>query len=151
MLGRLNAMWILGFALVKSLFARLVGRPTGISLFAENYREDRLPPITNVERADLPTFSNCIQCARCDVGEGRRIARSRGAFPGLMRLVLASSRSMPDFDAAAKAFSFISDEELIRKESICPTGVPFLKLSRFVKEKGQGSQAVSDASEVIRA
>ena len=50
----------------------------------------------------MERFGRCIACGLCDRGEGARIARSGGAYRGLMELVLASSRSMPDFAAAAR-------------------------------------------------
>jgi hypothetical protein len=52
-----------------------------------------------------------------------------------MAIVLASSRSMPDFDAAAIALDHVPDEVLAAKEEICPTGVPFVALARFVRAK----------------
>jgi len=52
-----------------------------------------------------------------------------------MALVLAASRSMPDFRAAAYSWSFVSDEVLAEKERICPTLVPFRDIARFVREK----------------
>jgi hypothetical protein len=42
---------------------------------------------------------------------------------------------MPDYRAAAYSFSFVSDDVLAEKETICPTGVPFRAIARFVREK----------------
>jgi hypothetical protein len=42
---------------------------------------------------------------------------------------------MPDFDAASVALDFVPEEVLVRKELICPTGVPFVALARFVRAK----------------
>lgn len=113
----------------------MFGRKTGIALFRENYDADRLPPVDVADRARIATFSRCFACGLCDVGEGDRIARSRGAYPGLMTVVLASSRSMPDFDAAVLALDHVPEEVLREKEKICPAGVPFVELSRFVRRK----------------
>ncbi len=52
-----------------------------------------------------------------------------------MAVVLASSRSMPDFDAAALALDHVPEAVLAAKEDVCPTGVPFVALSRFVRAK----------------
>jgi hypothetical protein len=87
------------------------------------------------EHAQLPTFSRCIACGICDRGEGERMANSDGAYPGLMTLVLAVSRSMPDFRAAAYTFSFVSETVLEQKEGVCPTGVPFREIAQFVRRK----------------
>lgn len=116
---------------------RLFRERTGLPLFYDNYDADRLPPISAEERARFSAFSRCIACGRCDVGEGARMIASDGAYPGLMAVVLASSRSMPDFDAAARALAFVPDEVLIAKARVCPTGVPFLDLARFVRTKSR--------------
>ena len=126
---------MLARSLLKVIADRILGTPTGIARFHENYDADHLPPVDARERAELPGFSRCIACARCDVGEADRIARSGGAYPGLMTVVLASTRSMPDFDAAALALEHVPEEVLAAKEDICPTGVPFVSLARFVRAK----------------
>ncbi len=135
MSGRLRALVILALALLRSLAARIFGRETGMRRFLSNYAPDRLPPVSPSERDELPAQSRCIACGLCDEGEGARMAASRGAYPGLMQLVLASSRSMPDHDAAARAFAHVPEEILAAKESICPTHVPFRKLAAFVQTK----------------
>lgn len=133
--GRALALALLARSLLKVILDRAFGAKTGIALFHENYDADRLPAVDAAERAEIVRFSRCIACGRCDVGEAERIARSGGAYPGLMRVVLASSRSMPDFDAAALALEHVPDEVLAAKEDACPTGVPFVSLARFVRNK----------------
>jgi hypothetical protein len=133
--GRALAVAVLGWSLLKVASARLFGKPSGLALFHDNYGPDRLPPLDPDEREKLPGFSRCIACGLCDVGEAERIGASKGAYPGLMAVVLASSRSMPDFDAAVLALDHVPDEVLARKESICPTGVPFRDLAAFVRAK----------------
>jgi hypothetical protein len=133
--GRALALAVLARSLLQVTLAKLFGARTGIALFHENYDADRLPPVDAAERAELPRFSRCIACGRCDVGEAARMAESGGAYPGLMAIVLASSRSMPDFDAAALALDHIPEAVLAAKEDVCPTGVPFVALSRFVRAK----------------
>jgi succinate dehydrogenase/fumarate reductase-like Fe-S protein len=139
--GRVLAAVILAWSLVRVLVLRAFGVKTGLPLFHENYDADRLPPVDAAERAAMARFSRCIACGRCDVGEGDRIARSNGAYPGLMAIVLASSRSMPDHDAAARALAFVPDAVLREKEAICPTGVPFVELARFVRSKAAFAQS----------
>jgi hypothetical protein len=133
--GRALALAVLARSLLEVTLAKLFGTRSGIALFHENYDADRLPPVTADERAEIPRFSRCIACGRCDVGEAERMAASGGAYPGLMAIVLASSRSMPDHDAAALALDHVPDEVLQAKEAICPTGVPFVALARFVRAK----------------
>lgn len=133
--GRALAAAMLARSLVKVTIDRLFGARTGLPLFHDNYDADRLPPVDPQERAQLGSFSRCIACGRCDVGEAERIARSGGAYPGLMTVVLSSTRSMPDYDAAALALDHIPEDVLAAKEDICPTGVPFVSLARFVRAK----------------
>ena len=44
------------------------------------------------------------------------MARSGGVYAGVMDLMLASSRNMPDFDAAARSFEAVGDERLAELE-----------------------------------
>lgn len=133
--GRALAAALLARSLLKVTIEKMFGQKSGLALFRENYDEDRLPPVAAAERAELSRFSRCIACGRCDVGESERIARSRGAYPGLMAVVLASTRSMPDYDAAKLALDHVPEEVLAAKEAECPTGVPFVSLARFVRAK----------------
>jgi hypothetical protein len=131
--GRALALVILAWSLLKVAMDRLFGARNGLALFRHNYDADRLPPLDATERARLPSFSRCIACGRCDLGEAERMSRSGGSYPGLMAIVLASSRSMPDFDAAARALDHVPDDVLLAKR--CPVGVPFVDLARFVRAK----------------
>lgn len=136
MSARLKALFLLATALVATCLRRLVTRrEDGIAAFRSRYDEDGLPPVTADERAIFHEFQRCIACGLCDRGEAERIARSGGAYRGLMPLVLAGSRSMPDYRAAAYSFGFVDEAVLADKERICPTGVPFRKIARFVREK----------------
>ncbi len=133
---RFKAILLLALYLVKTVFRRLfTSRKSGIAAFRANYDADGLPPVSLAEREAMPDFSRCIACGLCDRGESGRIAASGGAYRGLMTLVLAGSRSMPDYRAAAYSFSFVTDEVLAQKEQICPTQVPFRGIARFVRDK----------------
>ena len=130
---RLHALLILAWALVKTLFAPLFGTRRGLAAFQESYaQKEGLAALDEENRKELPTFSRCIACGRCNVGEASRMVASKGMYAGVMDLVLASSRSMPDFDAAARSFESVSDERLGELERICPTEVPMRAIKRFV-------------------
>jgi hypothetical protein len=139
--GRALAAVILARSLLQVTVKRLFGEKYGAALFHENYDADRLPALAPDERERLASFSRCFACGRCDVGEAERIGASEGRYGGLMSLVLGSSRSMPDFDAAVTALDFVPDEVLLAKEAICPADVPFLELSRFVRAKATEGRA----------
>ena len=132
---RLKALWLLAWALVRITLSRLFAPRSGLMVFREHYDSDGLPPVTPQERAQMAAFSRCIACGLCDRGEAPRIAASGGAYRGLMPLMLAASRSMPDFRAAAYSFGFVPIEVLQEKQRICPTGVPMLAIAQFVRDK----------------
>ena len=134
----MKAILLLAWALVRTVFRRLFSRNRGgIAQFRENYDADRLPPVTPDERERLQAFGRCIACGLCDRGESARVAESNGAYRGVMSLMLAASRSMPDFHAAAISFSHVPDDVLAEKEAICPTRVPMRDIARFVREKAR--------------
>lgn len=134
--GRVKAIWLLALAVLRTVLRRLFGRGRdGIAAFRANYDADRLPPVSPEERADLGTFGRCIACALCDRGEADRIRASSGQYRGVMSLMLAASRNMPDFREAALSFQHVPDAVLAEKERICPTRVPMRKIARFVRSK----------------
>jgi hypothetical protein len=133
--GRALALAVLFRSLLQVTLEKLFGARSGLALFHDNYDADRLPALEPAERDGFPRFSRCIACGRCDVGEGERMARSGGAYSGMMAFVLASSRSMPDYDAAVLALEHVPEGVLAAKEDVCPTGVPFVALARFVRAK----------------
>jgi len=141
---RLHALLILAWALVRSLLAPLVGARRGLSDFRKSYAADRLPPVAADERRYLPQLSGCIACGLCNVGEGERIARSGGTYSGVMDLMLASSRSMPDYDAAARSFEVVGDERLAELEVRCPVGVPMRQVASFVRTKAAEVAALGE-------
>jgi len=127
-MGRVHALLLLAWALVRSLLAPLLG-------FRRSYAPDRIPPVSPEERRLLPLLSGCIACGLCDVGEGAAMVRSGGAYAGVMDLMLASSRSMPDYDAAVRSFDAVTDERLAELEMRCPARVPMRRLAGFVRAK----------------
>ena len=134
-MGRLHALLILAWALVRSLLAPLLGTRRGLAEFRRSYATDRLPPLSPEERVVLPQLTGCVACGLCDVGEGARIARSEGVYAGVMDLMLASSRNMPDFDAAVRSFDAVGDDRLAELETRCPVRVPMRKVAAFVRSK----------------
>lgn len=132
----MKALFLLATMVVVTFFRRLfTRRADGLDAFRRNYAADGLPPVSPEQRRDMATFGRCIACGLCDRGEGARIASSRGAYRGMMEIVLSASRSMPDFAATALSLAHVPDEVLIEKEGICPTGVPFRTIASFVRDK----------------
>ncbi len=134
--GRIHALYLLAKALLKTIVKRMFGGGLGgLPLFEANFEAEHLSKISAEERAELATFSRCIACGRCDRGDGVRIARSHGAYPGTMAIMLASSRSLPEFPVAAGALVWITDEELAEKETLCPVAVPMRRIAAFIRAR----------------
>ena len=134
-MGRLHAIVMLAWALLRSLLAPLFGTRRGLAAFRRSYAADRLPPLSLEERRELPQLTGCIACGLCDVGEGARMVRSSGAYAGVMDLMLASSRNMPDFDAAVRSFDAVGDARLAELEPRCPVKGPMRQVAAFVRAK----------------
>lgn len=144
-MGRVQALLILAWALVRSLVAPLLGRRRGLLDFRHSYAADRLPPVSTEERSLLADTSGCIACGLCDVGEGAAIVRSGGSYAGVMDLMLASSRSMPDYDVARRSFDAVGDDRLAELEPRCPTRVPMRRIAAFVRTKAaEGARSTPD-------
>jgi hypothetical protein len=141
MRGRLLALWLLALALLRTLWRRARGeRRPGLELFRENYADDGLAALSPADRAQMSDFGRCIACGRCDRDDGPRIATSQGQFQGTMNLVLAATRSLPDYAAAARSFAYLTDPELERKEGLCPTRVPLRRLAAFVRSNAPAAR-----------
>ena len=134
--GRIQALFLLARALIMTIVKRLFGRGLrGLALFEANFEAEHLSKVAPAERAELSSFSRCIACGRCNQGDGMRMAQSNGAYPGTMALMLASSRSLPDFPVAAEALRWISDAELGAKEALCPAAVPMRRIAAFIRAR----------------
>jgi hypothetical protein len=63
------------------------------------------------------------------------MVRSGGTYAGVMDLMLASSRGMPDYDVAVRSFDAVGDARLAELEGRCPVHVPMRRLAAFVRTK----------------
>ena len=140
---QLRAIVILAWSLLRSVIGNLFNQRLGVADFRTHYAPDRLPPVASSERKKLPLFGGCIACGICDLGAGVRADEAHGEFVGTMDLMLASSRSMPDYDAASISFAKISDAELAQLEKRCPARVPMREIAAFVRSKGAEISAKS--------
>ncbi|HQP36770.1 MAG TPA: hypothetical protein PLI95_16405 [Polyangiaceae bacterium] len=130
MLARLHAGWLLGTSLIVTLARRSLGRTRGLAEFRGNYRDDRLLPLSLEDHGALPEFSACIACGRCDEVEG---GGKQPLWRGMMAFILSASRSMPDFEVAAKMAADLDDDALRALEERCPSRIPFRRVVGFVR------------------
>lgn len=139
--NRLWALLLLGWSLAKAIVKRLLRTESGLAEFHRHYGAEQLAPLGSEDRQGLARFEGCLACGRCDLGEADRIVAARGAYPGLMQVVLASTRAIPDYDAAARALAHTPDALLEAKTSRCPAGVPFAELAALVRRTSSPSAA----------
>lgn len=148
MSGRIKALVLLALALVRTLWRRALHRHIdGLARFRDNYAEDGLTSLSDEDRAQMRRFGRCIACSRCERGDAPRVLASGGTFRGTMGLVLAASRSMPDFRAAARGFAHLTEAELEAKELLCPTRVPLRQLARFVHANAAAARVSAPAAQ----
>jgi len=110
----------------------------GLDKFLDNYRADRILPLTPEERAVLPDFQGCVSCGLCTS------ACVLTAAPGKLletapidpRAVAVSyARSIPDFWSLRGVVERCRECSLC--EEICPTDTPLLRMVRFMDEKSR--------------
>src|ERR1019366_4385025 len=83
-MGRLHALLVLTWGLIRSLAAPLLGTRRGLAEFRRSYAADRLAPMSAGERRILPAFSACIACGLCGGGEGAAVGRAGGPRRGAL-------------------------------------------------------------------
>jgi succinate dehydrogenase/fumarate reductase-like Fe-S protein len=146
--GRLKALVLLAWALVRTLWRRAWHRHVdGLGQFRQNYARDGLTALLPGDREAMAEFGRCIACGRCERDDAAKIIESKGRFRGTMGLVLAASRSMPDYRAAALGFAFLSEADLERKERVCPTHVPLRRLAAFVQSNASAARVSLPAAQ----
>jgi hypothetical protein len=151
MSGRIKALALLALALLRTLW-RLAWhrRIDGLARFRDNYAEDGLAALTEDDRVQMRDFGRCIACGRCDRGDAERILASKGEYRGTMGLVLAASRSMPEYRAAARGFAHLTEADLREKEQLCPTRVPLRQIARFVHAKAAAARVSLPAAQGVK-
>lgn len=143
MLARLSALFLLAFALVKTLLQRW-GNGSSLRRFAEQYGAEGIHSVSRRDARILAEVHRCTACGRCDEGEGERVANARNGYRGMMALALAGARSLPDFNAVAASLEGIPDSAFSFAETRCPERVPLLELGRLVRRSGSSSVGVAE-------
>jgi hypothetical protein len=138
MWGRFRAWVMLAVAWLLMTSSRLlrIGTRYGLGAFERNYAADGILPTTREDRALLLQAGRCIACGRCERGDAALRVQGNPDYPGLMTLVLATTRNQPDFAEAAPSWSLLSEETLSQRQRRCPTAVPIARLGPLVQRLG---------------
>ncbi len=126
--AKLNLAWALLLHFLRKPFHKI-----GYAAFRENYRADRLVPMSTVDKDWLHRFSQCLNCGLCDAICPALGTLPRETFPGPSYLVTTLTRSSPDFWAAGVDTSLC--EGCRHCESVCPNLVPVKEALEFLEAK----------------
>ncbi|HCU25020.1 MAG TPA: hypothetical protein DF383_08385 [Deltaproteobacteria bacterium] len=129
--AKLNLAWALFLHFLRKLWRRRAG----YRAFLENYREDRLVPLSRTDKDWLLRFSRCFNCGICDTVCPALEQLPQSLFPGPSYLVTTLTRATPDFWAAGIDFSLCEDCRLCEK--VCPNQVPVKEALDFIQAKAE--------------
>ena len=128
LLAKLNLAWALVLHFLRRPF-----HLSGYQAFLDNYRADRLVPLSQVDKTWLLKFSQCLNCGLCDAVCPALGVLPRGDFPGPSYLVTTLTRATSDFWAAGVDLSMC--EGCRRCETVCPNRVPVKEALEFIEAK----------------
>ncbi len=143
MWGRIRAWVMLSWAWLLMTSSRLlgIGQRYGLEAFSRNYASDGAVPLSDDDRALLLQAGRCIACGRCERGDAAVSAQHGASYPGLMTLVLATTRNRPDFAQASPAWALLSESTLREREQRCPTAVPLAEIGAMMQRLGAADGA----------
>jgi hypothetical protein len=144
-----KAYTLLAFAFVTTVLSRWfrLGSRYGLPAFNRNYAAEQLGAMRPEDNEVLVAAGRCIACRRCEQGDLPLLRRHPTQYPGLSRLVLASTRSMTTASSAWSAWRLLSEQELQLREALCPEGVPIAALAQLVqRHAGHGAEAAPNAA-----
>ena len=136
---RVLALLLLGLrALVLHPLAQLFTPPErkGKRRFLANYAPEALVPMSAGDRAELPSFSGCVNCGLCDavcplVGRAE-LSEWRG--PSLF--AIAYSRSTPELPHLRAVIATLDACGVCHAcQDVCPRRVPLLDIFAFTRRK----------------
>jgi hypothetical protein len=132
--SRLSAYRILGYHALRTAARRLFGERRGLAAFLDNYRDDRLPPLTAEEHALLGAFDSCLSCGLCDTLARPLDRADPERLSGPSALPASVSRHPPDYEGAGPYLAHLEEEDLVRMEAICPSRIPFRRLVKMIHD-----------------
>ena len=103
----------------------------GLKNFTNNYKNDRIFPISKEWRLQMTNFSHCHSCRLCDAVCPAITHDPKQTAPSF--LAISYSRQLTDL----VYFDETNCVDCKRCEDICPQKVPLVSLIRFMKESHQ--------------
>lgn len=127
-------MW-LGWYFAKRLLVRTFLPRRGLARFLGAYGPEGLFPLEIEEKTAVSSLSRCVGCGACDARFDAygRVARTTLRAPS--ELVLAASRSLPEWDALAAPLAELERGDLAALEAVCPARIPFQDVVRVAKKR----------------
>lgn len=127
-------MW-LGWYFAKRLLVRAFLPRRGLARFLGAYGPEGLFPLERQEKDVVASLSRCIACGACDVRFDAygRVARDTLRAPS--DLVLAASRSLPEWAALAAPIAELERGDLVALEAVCPARIPFRDVVRVARAR----------------
>lgn len=137
-------MW-LGWYFAKRLLVRTFLPGRGLARFLGAYGPEGLFPLEEDEKDVVASLSRCVACGACDARFDAygRIARNTLRAPS--DLVLAASRSLPEWDALAAPIAELERGDLVALEAVCPGRVPFRDVVRIAKRRSASQRDIRAA------
>lgn len=131
----------LGWHFLVRLVGRVLLPRRGLRRFEESYGGERLFALEREEQEVVASLSRCIACGLCDAHFGSYDDVARIAMRGPSDVVLADTRSLPDWDALALPLAQLARGDLARIERLCPARIPLARVVEIAKRRAEALRA----------
>ena len=99
--------------------------------------------------AVIASLSRCIACGICDAHFGGYENVARTAMRAPSDVVLAHTRSLPDWDALAAPLAQLERGDLARIERLCPAQIPLSRVVEVAKRRAEALRAADPKSAAL--
>lgn len=134
----------LGWHFVTRLVARALLPRRGLLRFKQSYGPERLFELEREEQEVVASLSRCIACGICDANFGSYDDVARTAMRAPSDVVLAHSRSLPDWDALALPLAQLERGDLARIERLCPAQIPLARVVEVARRRAEALRAAGE-------
>jgi len=120
--------------------SKRASKPDGLAAFDHLYGRDRITPLTQQDRAELPTHGLCVACGLCT------FAAPRAGYLRADRLPSQLTRSLPDL-WTSRDLPY-DDVDWAAGAEVCPMGVPLPQMRDFVGRRLERDGVLPTAPQV---